>query len=521
MMSGCGSVYLHNQANEDIAKSAQKSFQDAKLPQATAVERATIKQLLDQELEAVRQNVEARRDLHLTALLLTQEKTAADGFWEEFNGELGERQKALMGDGPVAAGAPTVADLERELQRNRLRLQQELANYEIIRSAVSGPAITFPVKREIRDQVAKLGNPLATLFQAVEKAHQDCENKEAELAAASGSLGGLFGSLSQQIKAAEQAQQTMQAAVDVAEAKVKTAKDNLTKASLNPIDPKDLQALQDKVKAALAEFDAAADNMASAGEVLGLRGLADEARLKKIQNLRAITDAALGAMLTQDPDAAAKGAGDNKSLAAALTTIASTREFAEQLSAAQQAQRVAPLILAGEKLRVDEAAAERRLSLAQRRLDTMKQRRDAVLAEYSSLRQASFNLDRAKNAQISEVQAAATTAHTNVNPADLTLSAALAGRTPGLSDATMALLYYSEAWTISRAREEQLAYVLIAIDHESALDEAEYTLSQWDALIAAPLGELARVHAGGVRPEQISALIQAAGFTAVGIGVNR
>jgi hypothetical protein len=54
-----------------------------------------------------------------------------------------------------------------------------------------------------------------------------------------------------------------------------------------------------------------------------------------------------------------------------------------------------------------------------------------------------------------------------------------------------------------------------------SLDYSEASLQARNDLIRAPLQEITAYHEGGIRTDELAALLQALGLGAVGVGVNR
>ena len=83
-----------------------------------------------------------------------------------------------------------------------------------------------------------------------------------------------------------------------------------------------------------------------------------------------------------------------------------------------------------------------------------------------------------------------------------------------------ALARYSHSWSGPRAQLAELDYRLIGERHASALSTSEASLAQFHNLIGLSIDQLTTLDGGGIRPEEIAELLQAAGVAAVGIRVD-
>ena len=86
------------------------------------------------------------------------------------------------------------------------------------------------------------------------------------------------------------------------------------------------------------------------------------------------------------------------------------------------------------------------------------------------------------------------------------------------------LLFYANSWSIGRLAQEEIDYILIGVRHSSALDNSEIALAQWENLISVPITQLVALHGAGIKSDEVArfllAIVNAAGLTLIGIGVN-
>jgi hypothetical protein len=88
------------------------------------------------------------------------------------------------------------------------------------------------------------------------------------------------------------------------------------------------------------------------------------------------------------------------------------------------------------------------------------------------------------------------------------------------------LMYMSAARyldTLNRltARRYRLEYLRVAASHELALAYVEVDMKQWQSLIAATVDQVAAFGASGIKPEQVSSLLNTIGVFWIGHGVNK
>jgi len=86
--------------------------------------------------------------------------------------------------------------------------------------------------------------------------------------------------------------------------------------------------------------------------------------------------------------------------------------------------------------------------------------------------------------------------------------------------ASRALLAFSAGWTGGRVQAEQDKYRLIDLNEQASLEESAVALAQTDAVIKTAVGQIAAVHANGIRPEHLAALAQALSLPAIAIRVK-
>ena len=216
-----------------------------------------------------------------------------------------------------------------------------------------------------------------------------------------------------------------------------------------------------------------------------------------------------------------------------------------------QAPRTSALLLESEQLRIQLEDARRRLANAKARqtlvLDQLKLATRQLALLVRALKAAETAETAAKDADKSAAEAAAKAAEIAAEiavadpndkaAADAAKVAAEAADKAAVGthsvravlvnetsvdaqDVTRSLLLLSESWVAGEIPRAEARWRDIALRHDGALDASETALAAWNNLIGVPLEQLVAVHSAGITSEQIAALINAAGFTAVSISVD-
>ena len=71
------------------------------------------------------------------------------------------------------------------------------------------------------------------------------------------------------------------------------------------------------------------------------------------------------------------------------------------------------------------------------------------------------------------------------------------------------------------AKWRKLEYQRIATFHEISLSYAEVNLKQWSSLIGSAVDQVAESAGDGIKPENVTALINSLGILWIGRGVNK
>jgi hypothetical protein len=241
----------------------------------------------------------------------------------------------------------------------------------------------------------------------------------------------------------------------------------------------------------------------SAAKALGVESSAAE-RIRGIDTLLA---AAAGGKIDE---ARLSDPGFKKAVMVAAATPPLADE-ARRIVADRRAPLVAALVLEKQHQEIRRNAARRSVERQVRRVELLRQKLEALVLEVELLqvgRVAAVNAGRLAAPE---------------DPFAKPLGAALETPKPGARRQLYQLLArYVDSIATARARQEEIDYRLIALDHEESVDASETAIGLWNALIASPINQLTAYHAAGIRAEQVAALlIQLLTMGGIAVGVNR
>lgn len=497
LATGCGS-HLHSKQDHELAKQAQAAFDEADISASLDEERALLAEMLAQELAIVRRHTLAQRDAELVLLLGAG---SAELSWQRLTTQITERERLLAG-----ADAAKIQELRQaaaSLPEREANLRKFQATYESARvSGDPGLACPLPATRP-----AKISPTAGFLYDGYAGACADYQTTLAVLkdfAAPGSELGRLNTELAAIAELerglAQQATERQKAQREL-EAKVKKARDAGT-----PIDiTKELDERRDKLVKTIAPIESKLASAYQAVQGLGIEDLDLDDELAEIEEQRQAVDQLVEFLIQGQGKLPERIPPD---IQLAIEVARTVPALAVELRAARKYPRVGALVLESEHLRLAAEALVQRRARAQKQRALLVQKRDAVIAELLYLGQA-----RAALARIDEPSKR------------VPLFEAYRRSEAVRRDTAEALLAYANAWTIGRVAQEEVDYMLIGLAHESALDASAVALAQWENLIRVPLAQLVALHGAGVTTEDISTIIghiiTAAGFGAVGVGVNR
>ncbi|HWN67648.1 MAG TPA: hypothetical protein VNM90_08405 [Haliangium sp.] len=497
LAAGCGS-HLHSKQDHELAKQAQAAFEKADVSASLDEERGLLTEMLTQELAIVRRHTLAQRDAELVFILGASSPELS---WQRLATQIADRERQLAG--ADAAKIQAMRDAAANLPGREANVRKFQAAYEAAR-APGDPALACPTPAT---PPAKMSASASVLYMGHAAACADYQKALAtvrEFAEPGSELGRLGAELAAieafERDVAEQASARQKAQREL-EAQAKKAREAGT-----PIDiPKELAARRDKLAKTMAPIESKLAGAYQAVQGLGLEDLDLDAELAELEEQRQAVDQ-LVAFLIQGQGKLPERIPPDVQLA--LQIARTVPALAVEIRGAHKFPRVGALVLESEHLRLEAEALTQRRARAQQHRALLGKKRDAIIAELLYLGQARDALARvdepSKRLPLFEAYRRSETVR---------------------RDTAEALLAYANAWTIGRVAQEEIDYMLIGLAHEAALDGSAVALAQWENLIRVPLAQLVALHGAGITSEEISTIIghiiTAAGFGAVGYGVNR
>ena len=238
-----------------------------------------------------------------------------------------------------------------------------------------------------------------------------------------------------------------------------------------------------------------------AGGALGLKFVAE----KRAQEIDTLLTATAGG--TVDPSLLKTP--EVKQAAAVAATSPALAEAAYALVNSGRTPLVAALLIEKQRQSVLDAAAGRRVERMQSRVDLLQQKLYAFAQEARLFREIELLNKRGGLLASGLLNKPLVEA---LNSASGQPKAAL----------WLSLMHYVDTIHTYRAREEALDYMLIALDHDEAVDNSEMAVGLWNSLIATPVNQIAAYHGSGVRAEDVAALVMPAlSLGGIAVGVNR
>ena len=497
LATGCGS-HLHSTQDHELAKQAQAAFDKADVSASLDEERGLLAEMLTQELAIVRRHTLARRDADLVAIVGGD---APGSSWQRLAILLGERERVLAGADPATIQAMRVS--AASLPGREADLRKFQAAYDLARVA-GDPSLACPLPDPRPTKISPGAGIFYDGFAAA------CDDYRRALATVRdfATPGSALGSLNAELTAldalerglVEQANERQKAQREL-EARVKKARDAGT-----PIDiTKELADRRDKLAKRIAPIQSKLAGAYRAAQGLGLDDLDIDARLAELAEQRQSVDLLVEFVIQGQGQLPERIPPD---VQLALQIARTVPALAVELRNARKFPRVGALVLESEHLRLAAEALGQRRARAPRHRALLVKKRDAIIAELLYIGQARDAL-----ARIDEPSKR------------LPLFEAYRRSDAVRRDTADALLAYANAWTIGRVAQEELDYMIIGLAHESALAASAVALAQWENLVRVPLAQLVALHGAGITSAELSTIvghiITAAGFGAVGVGVNR
>ena len=497
--AGCANVAFHAYHPDDhkVAQTAQTAFKDAALSKSLDAERAAIDKLLARELAAVRRDQVSLRDEKIAAFLTSA--SAAES-WDQFSRDIQGRLAVLLGSGDPAKAAKDLRTIIDDIERSTRMVAQHQDGFYLA-TMNAGKAERVACSDKALQRTAPADSTAAgawRLFSSACRTLRGAMKKLEGIQSGGGLLKQATGELSALDLLSDQLQAEVKSVSDAYDKAVAGYQEKVADAD----SPGRIEQAAASLKGKLAKLDAIADKATKAAAAPVLKDLGLGAVIEKLKRQKKAADDLLAAVA--EGGAPPKEPSEKTSLL--LNIAASVTAFEKAIDPKRHPQ-VAVLMLESEMLRLDLAAAEKRLARAKEAIAIVKEKRDVLLEEVRLLDRAHLRLE----------SAAATSC-----PKKASLLKDYQDDKQGAcrNDIAGALIAYSLSWELGRIPAEQSDYKRFGLDHQYALDQSEAALAQTEALIGAPLERLVALYGSGLKPEHLSNLIQAIGLGAIAVNVK-
>lgn len=489
-LTGCANTYLYRADDDKLAQSASKAIQDSGLKTALVAERVAMADRHKKKQDSVKRMYTALRDAQLARIVGGR---SADYTWNTLSTEISNRLTSLVGE-PVA-GSPHPAQLLDDARQHSSvtlsRLELERDNYAILLAGkgiftapqCSPKGVTpLPAMNQDDDWKSVFGhfkNTCDRYLKARDSLNAVPKDKSALKA------------IDNSIKAIEDEKAAIDARVTDLNS-LYTTELGKTKAER---DPGKITLAAVRLKGQLDQFDQVTTKVADLTSNPILSKLVEKAQIEKLTRQKESIERLLEALQGKEPDAAN----------AEYIEVYYLANLGNALTAGPPPP-ITAYMLQAELYRLQVAAAKQRLTRADEHIALLKKKRSAVQDE------AIFLNDARKYFTDADKKKCAKDKSFFQNYARASLDCR--------SDIARAMVAYVNAWTLGRLQTELIDYQLIAQIEDAALDESESGIAQTEAVVRIATEQVAKLYAGGIKPEEITNLIQAFGFSAIAINVK-
>ncbi len=532
---GCAGFRIHRPQDFANARQAQESFRAAALAETIDAERRRLDEVLEEELELVREHTLARRDARLLYIIGEGDSPKA---WTWLEEDIAKRLDEL---GLDETGFKTVLTKLNQIEPRLASLEQSAHRWNVEQARDA----KLPGLRCSAEQAAQVKQARAAANRYLDAFDEETKKSAKEnLAAALEPLG--FAGVPEK-----------DTQVTFLEDYFKTCGDYLAVTDIPLVNQKVITEMEEAKAAAVAKTADVA--MANAAYLEALKGT-DE--VKKEAARQGVVDAfqKLAVLadnlerLTQEGDAGAAlqalGLGGRASLLdvpgltatpliakleaqrqGVLAQLASalpgdTAKVFDSLQAIGTALEapagpppVTELLLLEEQLNLDLEAAAKRKAFFDQKLALLREQEEAYLVELVHLGRAEMTRrGLAKKCLLPE--APEPEAITEPRLLERLFTDTPVALEKCREDVFRLLVAYSNAWTLGRVKVEQFDYRLIALHHQAALDSSEIAFAKWQSLLGLPIDQLVALHQTGLRAEDIMSIVNALGLGAIAAGVN-
>ncbi|TXG99893.1 MAG: hypothetical protein E6R08_00230 [Nevskiaceae bacterium] len=487
-MTGC--ALLHRPDDDKIAQSASKSFDEAALGKTLDAERDALSKTQQERQELVKRSQFALRDAMLASVI---GGTTPDTTWGAFKDAVSLRIRYLQGS--EKASLPdgcnpslSVAQSDAGFDNTKVLLAEDKVKQSALSAHETVPLSCSKQPTQLTPSQAS-NFELKSLVQTYDRA---CDGLNRRKVCVSAHLSG-----GGEVKLA-------QTRIETADGERQRVKDQIAKATtayqeaLKTADAAKptagaaqqlAKALQDR----LDDIGALAKKAADVNDKAAKLGFAELANLESLEQRKEIFESYIKALQGTDPGA--KELAQHRTfLVANLVNRASEKP----------APPTAGIVLQAELYRQQIANSQARMRRVDETLQALKARHASLVIELAELQKASAYLAGAAGAQ------------GGCNQTIAFYESFSAGKGCEIH-AGGALLAFNNAWTLGRMPAEQADYRQIDVQEQIALDESEAGLKQTQTVLRASLDQIVKLNAAGIKPENVAALWQALGITAIAV----
>lgn len=525
-----GCTHLHRPADHEQVQKAQKAFEEASLDTAFDEERALYDTLAEQELAALRREMTSRRDRRLYRIVANdQPATDEASGWQILLQEISDRRLAL--------GLPNCQSARARAERTQRSFDRAETAYRIAtlgkKYSHDGKERRYPAA-SCRMKPLPPDTPHAALLARILSRCEPRKQAQAALdVCLAGNQDGEYARSLAAQRALEAQQKQIRQALSVYQQRyAKALKDyeDLRKASEKNELKDALTNAARKARKALDAYEKADVAVPHVDKVLGelkIDGFRAETELAKLDDEQALLDTLIDGIIkgespTQDqvaPQAAGLSARNTRLLFAIAVDVPN---LFDQVSNALDRTQLSSLLLAYEQNQIRRQQIQGRVKRAQKALSLYKQKVKLIAKEAKILDEAYVSVCGILNCpDASELQNARCFRYAQRNALWRGLKT---GPKQCRESLARALVRYADSWTQGLIEAEALEHALLQLSYEAQLDESTYAVMMWNRLIAVPLGQLAALHAGGVKLEVwvdiLAAIATAAGLGAIAAGVQ-
>lgn len=486
-LTGC--ALLYRPEDDKLALSASKSLDEAQLDKALDAEREALTKTQRERSDLVKRSEFARRDAMLALVI---GGTTPDTTWGVLQDSVDLRMTYLKGAGratlppncnPLLGSARADYDFSRTktlLEADNVKLEAQHAGETVPLSCSSQPT-------KLTSQQAA-NNLLGQLVMDYDRA---C-TREIALQACVGAhmSGGELGQLQTRIDVAATERKTLED--DIANA-TKAFKDALALADAAKPTAGTALNLASVLEQKLNDIEALGNKAGALNSAANKLGFSELASLASLEQRKEIVESYIKALQGTDPGA--------KSLSQHRTYLVAN--LVNRVTE-KPAPPTAGIVLQAELYRQQIASSQARLRRVSERIEALRSRHTSLAVELSELQKAKAYLDASTTGRCRAVSL---------------YESFLAGKGCEIY-AGGALIAFNNAWTLGRMPAELAYYREIDVHEQLALDDSAGNLTQTQTVLRASLDQIVKLNAAGIKPEDIAALWQALGITAIAVRVK-